>query len=240
MSAQPASKPRRDLVGWLGAELGVDGRRLRALDPDLMGVIARHINALHERGDALADDVTIDQLTGAVKRAAGERALCVEVGRACRAAEPLALALLALDEPEPAGDTDGQATGDELMVQLVSSLREHLRAHDQVIRWGERELLCVLPRSNMIDAHRILKDIGVEFARSTLRCFNGGIAELAPGDTPQMLGREGPQPGPAPAPAAGGAAAAPGDGAAGGGRRRDSRDVRTAAAASGLSHAGRG
>jgi diguanylate cyclase (GGDEF)-like protein len=187
MSAQPASMPWRDLVGWLGAELGIDGRRLRALDPNLVGVIAQHINALRERADALRDDVTIDELTGALKRAAGERALAVEVGRAFRAAEPVALALLALDEPEPAGEIDGQATGDELMVQLVSSLREHLRAYDLVVRWGERELLCVLPRSDMIGADRILKDIAVAFARSTLRCFSGGIAELAPGDTPLAL-----------------------------------------------------
>ena len=187
MSAQPASVPRRDLAGWLGAEIGVDSRRLRTLDPDLVGVIARHIGALCERADALGDHVTIDELTGAVTRAAGERALGVEVSRAVRAGEPLALALLALEEPEPVGDSDAQATGDQLMVQLVSSLRKHLRAYDLVIRWGERELLCVLPLSDLIGADRVLKEIGVEFARSTLRCFRGGIAELAPGDTPLEL-----------------------------------------------------
>src|SRR5205823_5425701 len=88
-----------------------------------------------------------DPLTGAANARTFYEAVAVEAGRACRAARPLTLAYLDLDNFKQLNDRLGHAAGDAALVHVVQATRLNLRPADLLARLGGDEFALLLPET---------------------------------------------------------------------------------------------
>ena len=93
-----------------------------------------------------------DALTGLSNRRAILTQLGGMVSAARRHGHPLSIAVLDLDDFKRVNDSHGHKTGDEVLVTAALTLRRHLRAEDQLGRFGGEEFLVLLPDAG--DARR--------------------------------------------------------------------------------------
>ena len=124
-----------------------------------------------------------DLLTGAANRRRGEEVLTQEVHRSLRYGVPLTIALLDVDHFKRINDQFGHAEGDAVLRLLCSTLQEHLRASDLLVRWGGEEFLLILPQTHLagglaaVDAVRALvAELSCSCGRFTVSV---GLAQLA-------------------------------------------------------------
>lgn len=196
-----------DLVGWasatdaheravslpharrvLAAALGVpDGGLARLRDKDVARAIDR-LRALVDQCARLAGQVTVDELTGAMRRGAGLAALQREVDRNRRfPGKGLVVLFIDVDGLKAVNDRDGHAAGDERLRATVAAMRRRLRSYDLVIRYGGDEFICVLTDSGASEAERTAANLCAHVEQSTGGTISVGIAELAADDSVDAL-----------------------------------------------------
>jgi diguanylate cyclase (GGDEF)-like protein len=117
-----------------------------------------------------------DALTGAPNRYALNEALTNEFARIKRGDRPAALCFLDLDLFREVNNGYDYATGDELLVSVYRRLRDHLRASDQIFRWGGEEFVVLAPRIDHLEladfAERLrllVADQGFTLSRAEIR-----------------------------------------------------------------------
>lgn len=117
-----------------------------------------------------------DGLTGAANRGAMDQALRREIARARRTGAPLALLLIDVDHFKQVNDAHGHAAGDAVLVELVRRLKQRLRVHDELARWGGEEFVVLLPETGAEGAQTVAEDL-----RSTVenQPFPGALCALA-------------------------------------------------------------
>ena len=86
-----------------------------------------------------------DSLTGLFNHRYFHDRLRVELVRANRSGEPLAVAMLDLDEFKRVNDVHGHGTGDEVLVTFADLLRAEFRLSDVVCRVGGEEFGVIMP-----------------------------------------------------------------------------------------------
>jgi len=165
-------------------ELGVVQSRLASVDLALVEAIERRLEELKEAA-------AVDEMTGALRRAAGLAALEREVRRARRFDDrKLVVAFADLDDLKAVNDRRGHAAGDAVLRETSAALRRRLRAYDLVIRWGGDEFVCSLPGAGVEAAQRALDDICAELLARTGCTFSTGFADLGPdGDAEALVAR---------------------------------------------------
>jgi diguanylate cyclase (GGDEF)-like protein len=167
--------------------------QLRPISLDLQRAAERSSD-LRERG--LTDrDLTLDfealhrdELTGLGDRNAYEAALELEISRARRAGEPLALVLLELEGRTPAGG-DGAAE-DRVVREFARVLTRVARTRDTVCRRGPREFGVLLPETTADGARRLHSRLRDEVAAAfgtEQPAFSAGLAEWQPDETSDTL-----------------------------------------------------
>ena len=175
---------RRDLDARVARDrvahmLGVHPRQLRTIDRELAVLLAQHLNQSNRRIQALVDMSSADDLTGALRRAAGVQALEREMSRARRLGDTrLTVAFIDVDGLKSVNDGEGHNAGDRLLQDVAHTLRTRLRAYDLVIRWGGDEFVCVLPEAGLRGASRILSEIARDFSAASGHSFSVGFAEV--------------------------------------------------------------
>jgi diguanylate cyclase (GGDEF)-like protein len=171
----------REGVERLAQELGVDAGRLAGLDDGLLA-------ALDHRLRQLSEAAAVDELTGALRRAAGLAALEREVRRAHRYGDSR-LVVVFLDGVglKAVNDAQGHAAGDLQIKELAAALRRRLRASDLLVRWGGDEFVCALPQAGRKGAERVLSDVAADLEGRSAAGFRAGFAELAPSDNAETL-----------------------------------------------------
>ncbi|MDO8106985.1 EAL domain-containing protein [Isoptericola sp. b441] len=109
-----------------------------------VGVAAIDITAQRESARALAHSATHDSLTGLPNRALFGDRLGMEVARAARRGEPIAVLFCDLDRFKDLNDSLGHAAGDELLRVAGERLAAAVRTGDTVARLGGDEfaVLC--------------------------------------------------------------------------------------------------
>lgn len=164
--------PDRLLRARIAHELGLPPTRLAGIDRQFLQLLDHRLQELHEAA-------AVDELTGALRRAAGLDALQREVRRARRFDDrKLVVAFVDLDCLKAVNDGQGHAAGDAVLRELAAALRRRLRAYDLVIRWGGDEFVCSLPQAGLEVSERALEDIRTEFVARTGCSFSTGFAEL--------------------------------------------------------------
>ena len=157
------------------------------------------LNRLHAAGDrenAAADRVTsardretssIDGLTGAYRRDAGILELERETARAKRMGRSLVMTFVDVDGLKATNDLKGHAAGDERLRQTASSLRNHLRSYDLIIRYGGDEFVCCLLEMSTAEATKRFEAVNADLAKTSHGSVTVGIGLLGPDDSPQKV-----------------------------------------------------
>jgi diguanylate cyclase (GGDEF)-like protein/hemerythrin-like metal-binding protein len=99
------------------------------------------IRELHERVRELERLSSTDALTGAWNRAHLDRIIESELSRSARSKQPLSLLLFDIDHFKRVNDTHGHQAGDEVLRELVTVVKAHIRSADALFRWGGEEFL---------------------------------------------------------------------------------------------------
>jgi diguanylate cyclase (GGDEF)-like protein len=175
-----------NLVTGDGLRLGtvcVLDTRPRTLDPrqrrQLAG-LARQAMALvgqrllhHQLGMARATLDTmaaVDELTGLANRRQLMDRLALEVERARRFGVPLSVVLLDLDHFKLVNELHGHAVGDQVLLNLGSQLKNHLRQIDLAGRLAGEQLCLVLPGTPPAGGLEVANTLREKIAATVHRC----------------------------------------------------------------------
>jgi len=197
-----------DLVGWasatqaheraglslprarrvLAAALGVPDAALGRMRDEDVGRAVDRLRALVDQCARLAGQVTVDELTGALRRGAGMAALQREIDRSRRiAGKGLVVIFVDVDGLKAVNDSAGHAAGDERLRATVAAMRDRLRSYDLIIRYGGDEFVCVLTDSTAADAARTAATLSAHVEKQSGGTISVGIAELAAEDSVDAL-----------------------------------------------------
>ena len=89
---------------------------------------------------------------------------CWTVSAARRHERPLTIAIVDIDHFKSVNDTHGHAAGDRVLAAVAGSLREQLRAEDQLGRLGGEEFLVLLPDTDSAAAGHVAEKLRAEVA----------------------------------------------------------------------------
>ena len=136
---------------------------------------------------ALAD-AHFDELTGTYRRTMGTVALQAEIDRVQRSHGRLVLAFVDVDALKAHNDREGHAAGDELLLDVVTSIRSQLRSYDPVVRFGGDEFVCALANADLRYARGRFRDIQTKLEEHHPGAsISTGFAQLETGDTLETL-----------------------------------------------------
>lgn len=123
---------------------------------DELGEIGYSIQTMHRSLRTMVDQ---DGLTGLYNRRCGNRKLEQALQKSAKDNTPLCLALGDIDFFKKINDSYGHACGDIVLKQVSRTLKEHVRKHGFVARWGGEEFLMVLEQSDLDTATQILENL---------------------------------------------------------------------------------
>ena len=146
----------------------------------------------HDREAASADRVhsaweraamVLDGLTGVHSRDPGLRELDREVTKAHRTRTSFVLAFVDVDGLKAVNDAKGHAAGDQLLRDVVDSIRGVIREYDLIVRYGGDEFVCGLLDIDLAGARRRFDNANGSLGVTHGSHFTVGLAELAPGES---------------------------------------------------------
>ena len=107
--------------------------------------------------------------------------------RAKRTNQPFVLAFIDVDNFKATNDSLGHGAGDQLLRQIVDTMRAHLRSYDLIVRFGGDEFLCALPGLNMAQASRRFLHVHSDLNDLEDASVTVGLAELHSDDSLEDL-----------------------------------------------------
>ena len=149
---------------------GDAGARIELARGDELGTLAAALRAMVAD---LQDRATTDHITGLGNHRAYQEEMRHAVAHAWRRGEPLALALIDLDDFKVINDQHGHAQGDRVLAAAGAVLRG-LRAEDRAFRLGGDEFALLLPGAAEGDAAATLERL----RRGAGRGFYGATASV--------------------------------------------------------------
>jgi len=148
---------------------------------------------------ARAGDKPAKKALGLPKRDVLLRQIEAEVERVKRHGDPLALALIDVENLETLGDEHGQDVANAVLNQYTSEVLGRFRSYDLVARYNKNEFAVLLPNTDKDDALRALEKVRKRAKESHFslkgKCyplpgFGGVLTFYSPGEEPhQMLRR---------------------------------------------------
>ena len=114
---------------------------------------------LEEEVQQLRITSTTDHLTGVHNRRFFDEHLVNEFERASRFGQPLALAMLDIDDFKTLNDELGHESGDEVLKEIAGTVRQQLRSVDILARYGGDEFALVLPGTDVAGALNTIEKI---------------------------------------------------------------------------------
>lgn len=119
------------------------------------GVVAELLGRLQQLLARERHASETDALTGTFNRAGWFEAAEVELARARRNEEPIAVAYIDLDDFKHVNDSLGHAEGDRVLRHVASTLRESVRRSDVIARIGGDEFVVLLTNVDSETAKRL-------------------------------------------------------------------------------------
>lgn len=86
----------------------------------------------------------LDDLTGVLRRGAGELAIAHEIARSRRTGRRMILAVVDVDALGLVNERQGHAAGDALLRDVARAITSTVRSCDVTVRWGGDEFVCAL------------------------------------------------------------------------------------------------
>ena len=137
---------------------------------------------------------TLDQLTGLLNRRVMLETLETERQLAERHGTQWCVALIDLDHFKQVNDRHGHPIGDAVLKGFAELSRKHLRAVDQVGRWGGEEFLVMFPQTRLDEAHASMERLRKALNAWRLpdhptmqMSFSAGLVQAEPDDTLDQL-----------------------------------------------------
>ncbi|HEY6795313.1 MAG TPA: diguanylate cyclase [Kineosporiaceae bacterium] len=188
---------RQDIVHLLAGQLSVTLENAR-LYAALERKVAERTQALTAANQQLEQLAVTDPLTGLANRRRFTQALAVEWRRCLHAADPIAVAMIDVDQFKQYNDHYGHPAGDRCLVTVAGTIRNSIRGSDLVARYGGEEFCVILPRTGRNTAATIAERIRAAVAdldEPHERATHGrvtvsiGVATLVPGpgSSPEQL-----------------------------------------------------
>ncbi|HWM13832.1 MAG TPA: diguanylate cyclase [Gaiellaceae bacterium] len=109
-----------------------------------------------------------DELTQLANRRRFTETLAVEVRRAERFGDPLALVLADLDDFKQINDRYGHQAGDEVLRRFADVLRENVRDFDLPVRYGGEEFAVLLPEADLAGGELLARRLQTALLRLRL------------------------------------------------------------------------
>jgi len=171
--------------------LGGDDFLTKPIDP-------KHLVAtIHNRGRRARSLLALmirDSLTGLYNHTHTLYLLEQEIVRARQKDQPLAFAMIDIDEFKKVNDTYGHPIGDRILRSLSMFLKQRLRKTDHIGRYGGEEFAVILPNTSARDAQNVLDEIRQRFSELQQQAgeqefrvsFSCGVADWQ-GDSAQTL-----------------------------------------------------
>lgn len=188
---QPALRAAESIERWEPIELGPMASRISELQ-----LLASRYNAMlgdaTTRIDGLDRKARVDALTGLANRQSIEQQLAAELRHQNGQEAGLSLLMFDIDHFKRVNDTYGHLTGDQVLRELTALARGHVRRSDSIGRWGGEEFLVICRGADAAGGERVAEELRqrIEASRfqpvGQLTC-SFGVAECAPGDTPESL-----------------------------------------------------
>jgi diguanylate cyclase len=143
----------------------------------------------------VSEQVSQDQLTGALNRRGLDEAMQREIARAERRKSGLCVAVLDLDDFKKLNDTHGHQAGDDALVHLTKVVRKTLRPTDTVARYGGEEFIILFSETDLEQAVAVMRRLQRELTKRfflhnnerLLITFSAGVAMLAPGESQEAV-----------------------------------------------------
>ena len=108
--------------------------------------------ASNELEKELKEQARIDPLTLVYNRRALEDIANIEISRVIRNNHPLTVIMCDIDHFKIFNDKHGHQTGDKILVDFAAILKNNVREHDFVTRYGGEEFLVLLPETDIHQA----------------------------------------------------------------------------------------
>jgi diguanylate cyclase len=152
------------------------------------------VRKLEAELEQVSEQISQDQLTGALNRRGLDEAMQREIARAERGGSPLCVAVLDLDNFKRLNDTHGHQAGDDALVHLIGVVRKTLRPTDIVARYGGEEFIVLFSDTPLHQAVEVMRRLQRELTKRfflhnnerLLITFSAGVAAFQPGDTQEM------------------------------------------------------
>ncbi len=124
--------------------------------------------ALVSRSQKLLQMATRDPLTGLFNRGYVDDRFAVELSRARRYGNVLAIAVIDADRFKLLNDTHGHLSGDLVLRRISTVLQDSFRQSDTVGRYGGEEFVVILPETDLEAAHQKLESVRELVANSPM------------------------------------------------------------------------
>jgi diguanylate cyclase (GGDEF)-like protein/PAS domain S-box-containing protein len=170
-------------------------------EPDIGAILlnSRDVTERHVLERELNHQAFHDTLTGLANRALFLDRLSHAMDRGDRAAEPVAVLFLDLDDFKTVNDSFGHPSGDHLLVAVAERIRSATRPGDTVARFGGDEFAVLVESGPMPDAAKAVAERITEALTPTFRVHANDVAMRAsigialgqrPQETPDDLLRD--------------------------------------------------
>jgi diguanylate cyclase (GGDEF)-like protein len=100
-----------------------------------------------------------DALTHLANRRRFDEELATETGRVRRHGRDLSLLMLDLDHFKEVNDQHGHQAGDAVLYEVARLIRERVRGHDLVARFGGEELAVMMPETSLAGARVVAEEL---------------------------------------------------------------------------------
>lgn len=150
-----------------------------------------YLRAILKAARQLRALATTDPLTQLANRRSLLEIAEHEVQAAHQSGGPLALILADIDHFKAINDIHGHAAGDAMLARVSEVLKQAVRGHDTVSRWGGEEFLILMPQASQDTAKAVAERLREQVAaidiqvgqRSVKTTMTFGVSSLQPQET---------------------------------------------------------